>query len=72
MNQYNDNQNNDNQKLKMDLSDKITRILLFSILSFFMIKFISNNSDYDIMIIVLAITLVFVFINLFYPIVILK
>jgi hypothetical protein len=72
MNQYNDNQNNDNQKLKMDFSDKITRILLFSILSFFMIKFISNNSDYDIMIIVLAITLVFVFINLFYPIVILK
>jgi hypothetical protein len=72
MNQYNDNQNNDNQKLKMDLSDKITRILLFSILSFFMIKFISNNSDYDFMIIVLAITLVFVFINLFYPIVILK
>lgn len=65
-------QYNDNSKPRMCMLEKVIRFLLFLFLTFFAIKFVSNNNDYDIMIIVLAVSVVYVFMNLFYPIVILK
>jgi hypothetical protein len=56
----------------MDILEKILRLLIFIILSYVIVKLLVIIDNNDLLMILLSVSIVYIFMNIFYPIVIIK
>ena len=56
----------------MDILEKILRLLIFIILSYVLVKSLVIIGNSDLFLVLVSVSIVYIFMNIFYPIVIIK